>query len=63
MKDPFTKTRLDTLVIELPLGSPQTKQKETFDWRCAKVNFGQEDTRKDVHVSLRKLHRPQLRLD
>lgn len=58
MKDPFTKTRLDT-----SLGSPRTKQKETFDWRCAQVNFGQADTRKDVHVSLRKLHWPQLRLD
>lgn len=35
----FTETRLDTFVTQSPLGSPQKKQKETFDWTCARVKF------------------------
>lgn len=57
MYDLFTETRLDTLVIELPLGSRQKEQKETFDWTCARVKFGWEDTRDDDHVDRRKQHR------
>lgn len=40
MLDPFTETRFDTLVIELPLGNQRKKQKETLDWTCARAKFG-----------------------
>lgn len=36
MSDLFTKARLDTLVIELPLGNLQKKQREAFDWTHAR---------------------------
>ena len=40
--------RIHLLKQDLPLGSPEKKLKETFDWMCAWAKFGWEDTGEDI---------------